>query len=72
MLGVVWQIKLDYTYKTVNREHADSLSLMKKLVIRFKVYRIAGIFRGYKCSRFSRIEPVPRKFIPTKIYIFIE
>ncbi len=32
------------------------------------VYRIAGIFRGYKCSRFSRIEPVPRKFIPTKIY----
>ncbi len=30
-------------------------------------YRIAGIFRGYKCSRFSRIEPVPRKFIPTKI-----
>ncbi len=31
-------------------------------------YRIAGIFRGYKCSRFSRIEPVPRKFIPTKIY----
>ena len=31
-------------------------------------YRIAGIFRGYKCSQFSRIEPVPRKFIPTKIY----
>ena len=31
-------------------------------------YRIAGIFRGYKCSRFSRIEPVPRKFIPTNIY----
>ena len=31
-------------------------------------YHIAGIFRGYKCSRFSRIEPVPRKFIPTKIY----
>ncbi len=28
-----------------------------------KVYRIAGIFRGYKCSRFSRIKPVPRKFI---------
>ena len=23
-------------------------------------YRIAGIFRGYKCSRFS---PVPQKFI---------
>ena len=35
-------------------------------------YRIAGIFRGYKCLRFSRIEPLPRKFIPTKIYIFIE
>ena len=32
------------------------------------MYRIAGIFRGYKCSRFSRIEPVPQKFIPTKIY----
>ena len=32
------------------------------------MYRIAGIFRGYKCSRFSRIEPVPRTFIPTKIY----
>ena len=26
------------------------------------------IFLGYKCSRFSRIEPVPQKFIPTKIY----
>ena len=30
------------------------------------VYRIAGIFRGYKCSRFSRIEPVPRKFINSR------
>ncbi len=26
-------------------------------------YRIAGIFRGYKCLRFSRIESVPRTFI---------
>ncbi len=34
-------------------------------------YRIVGIFRGYKCSRFSRIEPVPRKFIPTKFYILL-
>ncbi len=32
------------------------------------IYRIVGIFRGYKCSQFSRIEPVPRKFIPMKIY----
>ncbi len=31
-------------------------------------YRIAGIlFRGYKCSRFSRIKPVPHKFIPTNL-----
>ena len=45
--------------------HNNNLSLTD-------TYRIAGIFRGYKCSRFSRIEPLPRKFIPTKIYNFIE
>ncbi len=31
-------------------------------------YRIAGIFRGYKCSRFSRFSPCTAKIIPTKIY----
>ena len=30
-------------------------------------YRIAGIFRGYKLSRFSRIGSHPRNFIPPKI-----
>ncbi len=30
------------------------------------MYRIAGIFRGYKCLRFSRIKPVPRKFMNSR------
>ena len=40
-------------------------SFYSSVLDRVTTYRIAGIFRGYKCSR---IEPVPRKFIPTKIY----
>ena len=31
------------------------------------VYRIAGIFRGYKCSWFSRIRHVPRTFITANL-----
>ena len=31
------------------------------------VYRIAGIFRGYKCLRFSLIKHLPRTFIPTNL-----
>ncbi len=54
---------------TLNPKHTT----LKKGFIKFFgfFYDLAGIFRGYKCSRFSRIEPVPRKFYTLKKFIIV-
>ncbi len=73
--AIVEQLQLKYTethtsiliFVCLIEEKATKLPGLHNISV-ISMYRIAGIFQGYKCSRFSRIEPVPRKFIPTKIY----
>ncbi len=71
LLEILGQSKNPEAVSAGNFTRYTDLTVTIPAYCQFK-YRIAGIFRGYKCSRFSRIEPVPQKFIPTKIYIFME
>ena len=67
-IGLIVKVRIVKTSFTLDSGNFLSAKVSRYTVYcSLHIYRIAGIFRGYKLSRFLRIGSHPRNFIPPKI-----